>query len=168
MGQNRALAVVVVALIGLWPLPVQAASAQATFTPCEGNFIPLGILDWGRWTYPGGNTHVWGMVGQYVQYMPDSDPRCSGLNTVVTNASWDAYGAGPSWGTFHTVLGEESPDGWDGNWTGMTYVDGTTSIHVVGHGSGGLEGLHVFMDIAFPSMFAPGAASGHILDPGGE
>ena len=167
MRGNRALAVVVVALIGLSLLPVQAASAQATFIPCEGDFIPFGILDWGVWTYPGGNTHVRGMVGQYLQYMPDSDPRCSGLNTVVTNANWDAYGVGPSWGTFQVVLAEGSPDGWDGHWTGMTYADGMTSIHVVGHGLGELEGLHVFVDIAFPSMFAPGAASGYILDPGG-
>jgi hypothetical protein len=50
----------------------------------------------------------------------------------------------------------------------MTYADGSTSIQVVGHGYGVLEGQHVFVDIAFPSMYAPGAASGYILDPGGK
>jgi hypothetical protein len=149
-------------------LPVQAVTAEAEFITCEGAFIPLGVLDYGTWTYPGGNMHVRGMVGQYQQSMPDSDPRCSGLNTVVTNANWDAYGAGPSWGTFHTVLEEGSPDGWDGTWTGMSYPDGSTSIQVVGHGYGGLEGQHVLVDIAFPSMSAPGVASGYILDPHGE
>jgi len=168
MKQHKVLALIVVALIALSLLPVQAVSAQATFTACEGDFVPLGISDPGIWTYPGGNMHVRGMVGQYQQYMPTSDPRCNGLNTVVTNANWDAYGVGPSWGTFHVVLEEGSPDGWDGTWTGMSYPDGSTSIQVVGHGYGGLEGQHVFVDIAFPEMFAPGVASGYILEPGGE
>jgi hypothetical protein len=168
MKQHKALALIVVVLIALSLLPVQAVSAQATFSACEGDFIPLGILDPGAWTYPGGNMHVRGMVGQYQQYMPTSDPRCNGLNTVVTNANWDAYGVGPSWGTFHVALAEGSLGGWDGTWTGMTYAYGSTSIQVVGHGYGSLEGQQVFVDIVFPSMYAPGAASGYILDPGGN
>jgi hypothetical protein len=112
MKQHKALALIVVVLIALSLLPVQAVSAQATFSACEGDFIPLGILDPGAWTYPGGNMHVRGMVGQYQQYMPTSDPRCNGLNTVVTNANWDAYGVGPSWGTFHVALAEGSLGGW--------------------------------------------------------
>jgi hypothetical protein len=168
MRQHKALAVVIVTLVALLLLPASAASAQATFTSCEGAFLPLGILDYGTWTYPGGNMHVRGMVGSYQQYMPDSDPRCNGLNTVVTNANWDAYGVGPSWGTFHVVLAEQSPDGWNGTWTGMSYADGMTSIHVVGQGYGDLEGQKVFVDIEFPGMFEPGDASGYILDPHGE
>jgi len=168
MKQHKALVLIVVALIALSLLPVQAVSAKATFTACEGDFIPGEMLDPGIWTYPGGNTHVRGMVGQYQQDMPTSDPRCNGLNTVVTNANWDAYGVGPSWGTFHVVLEEGSSDGWDGTWTGMTYAGGSTLIQVVGHGYGGLKGQHVFVDIAFPSMYAPGIASGYILDPGGK
>jgi hypothetical protein len=108
------------------------------------------------------------MVGLYQQDMPGSDPRCNGLNTVVTNANWDANGVGPSWGTFHVVLDEESPDGWDGTWTGMSYSDGTTSIQVVGHGYGTLEGQQVFVEIGFPGLFYPGVASGYILEPHGE
>jgi hypothetical protein len=110
------------------------------------------------------------MVGQYQQVMPSSDPRCSGLNTVVTNANWDAYGAGPSWGTFHVAPNEYSnyTGGWDGIWTGMSYADGSASIQVVGHGYGDLEGLQVFVDIAFPGLFAAGTASGYILEPDGE
>jgi len=168
MRQYKAWAVIVVTLIALLLLPVSAASARATFTTCEGAFIPLGISDPGTWRYPGGNWHVRGMVALYQQVMPGSDPRCNGLNTVVTNADWDAYGVGPSWGTFHVVLAEGSPDGWDGTWTGISYADGTTSIHVVGHGYGDLEGEHVFVDIEFPGMFMPGVASGYILDPLGE
>lgn len=168
MRQHKAVATVVVMLIALSLLPVQAVSAQATFITCEGAFIPLAILDDGTWTYPGGNMHVRGRVGQYQQAMPTSDPRCNGLNTVVMNANWDAYGVGPSWGTFHVVVEEGGPDGWDGTWTGMSYADGSTSIQVVGHGSGALTGQHVFVDIAFPSMFEPGVASGYILDPGAE
>ncbi|MCL7452474.1 MAG: hypothetical protein M8467_05445 [Anaerolineae bacterium] len=168
MRQHKALAVIVVSLIALSLLPVQAVSAEATFTTCEGAFIPLGILDWGTSTYPGGNVHLRGMVALYQQDMPGSDPHCSGLNTVVSNANWDAYGVGPSWGTFHVVLEEGSPDGWDGTWTGMSYADGTTSIRVVGHGYGALEGQHVFVDIEFPAMFEAGVASGYILDPHGE
>ena len=170
MKQHKALALIVVALIALSLLPVHAVSAQATFTACEGGFIPLGISDPGVWTYPGGNWHVRGMVGTYQQVMPSSDPRCSGLNTVVTNANWDIGGAGPSWGTFHVVPNEYSnyTGGWDGTWRGMSYADGSASIQVVGHGYGDLEGLHVFVDIAFPGLFAPGTASGYILEPDGE
>jgi hypothetical protein len=170
MRQNKALAVVVVSLIALSLLPVQAVTAEAEFITCEGAFIPLGVLDPGTRTYPGGNMHVRGMVGTYQQDMPDSDPRCSGLNTVVTNANWDAYGAGPSWGTFHVVPNELSSytGGWDGTWTGMSYADGSASIRVEGHGRGDLEGLQVFVDIEFPSMYEPGVASGYILDPHGQ
>ncbi len=167
MKKNRVLVVFAVALIALSLLTAEAASAQATFTPCEGDFLPLGIVDQGTWHFPGGNMHVRGMVALYQQSMPNSDPRCSGLNTVVTNANWDAYGVGPSWGTFHVVLGEGSPDGWDGAWTGMSYPDGSASIQVVGHGYGALQGQQVFVDITFPAMFAPGTASGYILEPGG-
>ena len=168
MKQHKALVVVVVSLIALTLIPVQAVCAAATFTTCQGAFIPLGVLDPGTWTYPGGNWHVRDMVGQYQQVMPGSDSRCNGLNTVTTNANWDAYGVGPSWGTFHVVLEDGSPGGWDGTWTGMSYADGRTSIRVVGHGYGDLAGQHVFVDIEFPAMFAPGTASGYILDPHGE
>lgn len=54
MRQHKALATVVVMLIALSLLPVQVVSAQATFTTCEGDFIPLGILDRGTWTCPAG------------------------------------------------------------------------------------------------------------------
>jgi hypothetical protein len=157
----------VVSVIALLLLPVQAASAEAAFVRCEGAFIPLGVSEPGTWTYPGGNIHIRGMVALYRQHMPNSDPRCSGLNTVVTNANWDAYGAGPSWGTFRTVLAAGSADGWEGTWTGTSYPGGRTSIRVVGHGYGALEGQQVFVDIAFPGMYAPGTADGYILDPHG-
>jgi len=168
MKHRTAFALVVVTLVALSLLPVQAVSAQATVIPCEGAFIPAGILDFGTWTYPGGNTHVRGMVALYVQDMPSSDPRCSGSNTVVTNANWDAYGVGPSWGTFHVDLADGSPGGWDGTWTGMSYPDGTSSIRVTGHGYGDLEGMKVFVNITFPGLYSLGVASGYILDPHGE
>jgi len=174
MRKNIALTVVVVSLLALSSLPVQAVTAEAEFITCKGSFIPFipddEPPDWGIWTYPGGNIHVRGMVGQYLQDMEGYDPRCSGLNTVVTNANWDAYGAGPSWGTFHVVPNELSnyTGGWDGTWTGMTYADGSTSIRVEGHGYGDLEGLQVFVDISFPGLFLPGTASGYVLDPHGE
>lgn len=168
MKKYRTPGLVVVTLILLSLLPVQVVTAEAVFTTCEGVLIPLGVVEFGTWTYPGGNTHIRGMVGKYQQSMPNSDPRCSGWTTSVRNANLDADGAGPSWGTFHMVLEEGGTDGWDGSWTGMSYADGSSSIQVVGHGFGNLEGQHVFVDIAFPVMFAPGAASGYILDPGGE
>ena len=170
MRQSKGLVVVAVSLLALSLLPLQTVSAEADFITCEGDFVPSEILDPGIWTYPGGNWHVRGMVGTYQQVMPGSDPRCSGLNTVVTHANWDAGGAGPSWGTFHVTPNEYSnyTGGWDGTWTGMSYADGSASIQVVGHGYGDLEGLHVFVDIAFPGLFAPGTASGYILEPGGE
>jgi hypothetical protein len=170
MRQHKALAVIVVTLVTLLLLPVSAASAEADFITCEGAFIPAGILNPGTWTYPGGNWHVRGMLGLYQQNMPGSDPRCNGLNAVVTNANWDAYGVGPSWGTFHVVPNEYSnfTGGWDGTWTGISYADGTSSIRVEGRGYGDLEGQQVFVEIEFPGLFYPGVASGYILDPHGE
>ncbi|HEM61495.1 MAG TPA: hypothetical protein ENO24_04320 [Chloroflexi bacterium] len=169
MRQHKALAVIIVTLLALLLLPVSAASAQATFATCQGAFITAGMVDWGTWTYPGGNTHVRELVGTYEQVMPGSDPRCNGSNTVVTNANWDAYGVGPSWGTFHVVPNQYSnfTGGWAGAWTGMSYADGTSSIRVEGHGYGDLEGQQVFVEIEFPGLFAPGTASGYILDPHG-
>lgn len=168
MRHHKAFVLLVASVIALSLLPVQAASATATFTACTGAFIPLGVSDPGTWIYPGGNMHVRGMIALYRQDMPRSDYRCSGLNTVVTNANWDAYGVGPSWGTFRTVLEEGNSDGWEGRWTGMSYPDGTTSIHVVGHGFGDLKGSHVIVDIDFPGMYMPGTANGYILDPHGH
>jgi hypothetical protein len=173
MRKNIALTVVVVSLLALSSLPVQAVSAKtdSIFIECDGDFLPAGFIYEGITTHPGGNWHVKGMIGQYQQVMPESDPRCSGLNTVVTNANWEAFGGpGPSWGTFHVVPNDLSnyTGGWDGTWTGMSYANGTTSIQVVGHGYGDLEGLQVFVDISFPGLFLPGTASGYILDPHGE
>jgi len=170
MRRSKALAVIVVALVAVLLLPVSVASARATFITCEGAFIPWGIADFGTWTHPGGNCHVRDMVAFYQQVMPGSDPRCNGLNTVVTNANWDANGVGPSWGTFRVVPNEYSSytGGWDGTWTGMSCADGTSSIRVEGHGYGDLAGQQVFVDIEFPSLFHPGTASGHILDTHGE
>jgi hypothetical protein len=170
MRRHKALAVVMISLIAFSLLPLQAVSAQATVTPCQGGFIPAGVLDLGTWTYPGENWHVRGMVGMYQQVMPGSDPRCSGLNTVVTHANWDANGVGPSWGTFHVVPNEYSDftGGWDGTWTGMSTADGSASIRVVGHGYGDLAGSHVFVEIEFPGLFQAGVASGYILDPTGD
>jgi len=170
MKEPRVRALVFVALIALLLLPLPAVSARATFTPCEGSFVPDEILGFGSWAYPGGRMHLRGMVTLYDQDMPDSDPRCSGWNTVVANANWDANGVGPSWGTFHVAPKDESPfhGGWAGTWTGMSYADGTTSIQVVGHGYGDLDGMQVFVDLEFPGMMLPGVASGYILDPGGQ
>jgi hypothetical protein len=50
----------------------------------------------------------------------------------------------------------------------MGYPDGTRSIRVVGRGYGELEGMQIFVNIAFPGPYAPGVASGYILDPHGE
>ena len=166
MKLKKLLTFVLVASIALLLFPVQDASALATFTPCEGVLSPLGIIDPGTWTYPGGNIHVRGMVTVYQQEM--SDPRCSGLTTVVTNANWDAYGAGPFWGTSNMVLKEGGSDGWDGTWTGMKYLDGSYSIHFNGQGQGELEGLFIFVDIEFPGLLQQGNATGYILDPRGE
>jgi hypothetical protein len=168
MKRYGVLGMVLVTLVALSLLPVQAVSAQATVIPCQGAFIPRGVVSYGAWTYPDGNWHVRGMIALYEQDMPDSDYRCSGLNTVVTNANWNAYGVGPSWGTFHVVLAEGSPDGWDGTWTAMSYPGGASSICVVGHGVGDLEGMKVFVDIDFADLHSAGIANGYILDPHGE
>ena len=170
MRQQKALAVVVVSLIALSLLPVQAVSAQAAFIPCGGTLTFSQPMESGTYTYPDGNIHARGMVNVYDQEM--SDERCTGWNTVTANANWDAYGVGPSWGKFHVDSkdGSSVNGGWDGTWTGMTYPDGSSSIQVVGHGYGDLEGMKVFVDIEFPAGYGWGfgVASGYILDPHGQ
>jgi len=42
-----------IALIILSPLIVPAVSAETTVIPCEGDFAPRGILEWGISTYSG-------------------------------------------------------------------------------------------------------------------
>jgi hypothetical protein len=166
MKKHIALAFVLVALIALLLVPMQDATAQAAFYPCNPMFIPTGIVDPGAWTYPGGNIHVRGMVSRYQQTA--SDPRCTGLNTSVTNANWDAAGVGPMWGTFNMVLEEDGLNGWEGTWTGMSYADGSRSLHVEGRGYGELEGWRVLVDIEFSGPYLPGIGTGYILDPHGE
>jgi hypothetical protein len=159
-----------VMLTALYVAPVRPASAEAAFIRCQGDFIPTGIISPGEWTFPGGNWHVRNMIGQYRQAMPHSDPRCSGLNTVSTNANWDATGAGPSWGTFHVILDADSgyTGGWEGAWMGKTEPDGTTSVRVTGQGYGDLAGMLVFIDIELGGLGSPGIAQGYILSPDGE
>ena len=150
-----------------------SAAAQATRTKFTGIEEAIGPpVDYGDWTYPGGNVHVRGMTTVY-QDSAD-DPRVSGRNTVVTNGNWGPDGAGPMWGTSenHVPDSEGCPGGgvWRGTWTGIRNADASWSLRAVGKGvSGCVAGLHYSMTAS--NAGREGAVTtytGEILDPHGE
>lgn len=97
MRANRVLAVAIVAVIALTLLPVQTASAQATFTHCDAELYLLGYEE-GTVSLHGPNMHIRGRVVWFEQV--SDNPLCAGMLTVVVNYNLNANGAGPQWGAF--------------------------------------------------------------------
>jgi hypothetical protein len=161
--------VVLVALV-LVPGSAAARASRVEFSAIE---VPTGPpVDHGDWTeLPSGNIHVRGMASVYQEVA--TDPRISGLNTVVMNANWGPDFAGPMWGTSENVLADSAdcPGGgiWQGNWTGMMNADGSYSYHAVLQGvSGCVAGLHASLIAFNPGGEALTTFTGEILDPHGE
>jgi len=151
-------------VMALFPLSVKAKARVTYFIGTETSGP---ILDFGTWTFPGGNILVRGFV--HVWYDDCDDPRVSGTNTVVANVNSDATtGVGTMWGTFSSVSVVEG-GWWEGTWTGKFHADGSSSVRAVGHGRGLFEGLKAKMTVEFsPDPAEPGIISGYILDPHGE
>jgi hypothetical protein len=167
MRMNKVLAVVLVTLIALSVLPVQAASAQATFTDCEAELFLVGFVE-GTVTPVGPNTHIRGRVAQFQQV--SDNPLCAGMITVVANYNLDANGDGPKWGTFYWEALPDAPyiGGFEGTFTGWAEeYTWSSSVHSVGHGYGDLEELQLDEYIDLPSPLQ-GFATLTILDPHGE
>jgi hypothetical protein len=173
MKGKRVLACVVPILMVALMMPAGLACAKAVRVEFTGIEVPLGPpLEYGIWSeLPSGNVHGRGMVSQSQEIA--SDPRMSGVNTVVMNANWGRDGAGPMWGTNRSQvppsLNCEQGGVWEGSWTGMMNADGSYSYRAVGRGvSGCVEGLRFSLSAANPGGGQLTAYTGEILDPHGE
>jgi hypothetical protein len=103
------LSVLIVVLITalLYPSSATAYSAMAgTRTTFTGTSNFSETINAGVWTYlPSGNVLARGIVERYHDY--NSDPRLSGVETIVSNANFrpapssELGLAGNLWGTFH-------------------------------------------------------------------
>lgn len=136
---SRWLALVIVFALVITPA---TAKAKASKNQCTGTEIPLGLLDPGVWTTPGGNVHVRGMVSQFLE--ESSCPQTGGVNTSTMNAEWDAAFSGPMQGTWHLETDYGGGGVWEGTWQGVSNVDGSYAYEAVGHGiSGSVLGLKI-------------------------
>ena len=170
MRMNKVLAVVLVTLVALTVLPVQAASARATFTECEAELTVAGFVE-AAGPPVGPNTHIRGRVVRFEQV--SDNPLCSGMITVVVNYNLDADGDGPKWGTFYweAPLGAPYTGGFEGTFTGWAEENTViSSVRPVGQGYGDLEGLklHEYIDLNISLSPPQGFATLTILDPHGE
>lgn len=162
---------VLTALVFLTIAPGSAA-ARAVKVGFTGAETTLGLVDPGVWIeLPSGNVHVRGMISLYEESA--SDPRMSGVATVVMNANWGPDYAGPMWGTsqLEVAPGPECVEGgvWEASWTGTMNVDGSYSYHAVGLGvSGCVEGLRFSFVAENPGGGGLTTYNGEILDPHGE
>jgi hypothetical protein len=136
-------------------------AAKAARIECTGTEVRGAVLDPGRWTYPGGNIHVRGMVSLY--HDQSSCPEIGSENRVTMNANWDAHYIGPMWGTSHS----EGPHGvWEGTWHGQVSPDGSCSYRAVSHGvSGAVAGLKMTLTANCTGEVTTYTAT--ILDPHG-
>lgn len=167
MKANKALAVAILAVIALTLLPVQAASAQATFTECEAELYLLGYEE-GTVSFSGPNMHIRGRVVWFEQV--SDNPLCAGMLTVVANYNLDADGDGPKWGTFYWEAPSDAlyTGGFEGTFTGWSEeYTWSSSVDAVGRGYGDLEGLQIREYIDFPTIL-DGFATVTILDPHGD
>jgi hypothetical protein len=159
--RQRVLLSIALALIIALLATYGTAVAQATQTEIVGTSTTIGVIDPGVLTpLPGGNVKIRGMILVFQEEA--SDPRASGINTVVMNANWDSNWTGPMQGTWHVV---NEYGTWEGTWTG-TSIAGGSSIRGVAHGTGELEGLKYSIHCDYVGDV--GACSGQILSPHGE
>jgi hypothetical protein len=120
-------------------LTATTVSAQAVRVHWSGMETLLEYLDYGVTTYPGNNVHTRGMVE--LMGVDATDPRVTGLNTVVANTNLDAEGHGPVWGTNRLDV-----DGIDGYWVGTfegKIDENGIALTMQGRGCGDLEGLQI-------------------------
>jgi hypothetical protein len=167
MKANRRSALAVMMVIALALLPVQASSAQATFTDCEAELF-LVTYEEGTVSFAGPNMHIRGRVVWFNQV--SDDPFCAGMLTVVVNYNLDADGDGPKWGTFYWEAPSGAPyaGGFEGTFTGWSEeYTWSSSVQAVGRGYGDLEKLQVRETIDFPTILH-GFAAVTILDPHGD
>ena len=170
-GKNVVVWVGLVVMVALM-LVHGSVEARAIRIGFSGTEMPLVLIAEGEWKFlPSGNVHVRGMSTQYQEMA--TDPRMSGLNTSVMNANWGPDFSGPMYGTFESVIANNSdcPGGgvWRGTWTGTAYTDGSFTYYAVGKGiSGCVAGLHVSLIAYNSGMGELTTFTGEILDPHGN
>jgi hypothetical protein len=119
-------------------VPARAKTIETEFT---GVSSLVGLIDTGVEKHPNDNVHVRGLTLLYSDDL--SDPRVSGIDTIVVNynmrpAPAPAFITGPMWGTLHVV---NKGGTWDGKWTGKRDKKGFARLQAVARGHGGYEGL---------------------------
>ncbi|MFO7742049.1 MAG: hypothetical protein R6X31_07030 [Anaerolineae bacterium] len=170
MKMYRAWGLVAAILIAISVMPVQGASARATFTQCEATLTVVGFTE-GAITSPGANTHIRGRVVRFRQV--SANPLCSGDITAVVNYNLDSNGEGPKWGTFTWEAPPDGPytGGFEGTFSGWAEQYTQVSwVRPVGRGYGDLQGLklHEYIDLDLTREAPQGSATLTILDPQGE
>ena len=152
------------ALIASTLLAAGIAIARSTVTPFTMTETTSGSVYPGQWSFlPGGNTHVRGLVSEYLETA--NDPRMSGKIRVVLNANLDSNLTGPIWGTFHGQIGEGV---WDGTANGnFNFQTGLGDYDAVGHGSGVFDGLQSMWHCVY-YVRGEGTCTGRILDTKGQ
>jgi len=142
---------------------VQAQSTKADFT---GEAILWALVDPGQTWFRGGVEHT---RDQVLVFRDDcTDPRVNGFNTLVANWNINTKtGVVIMWGKFSFDV-DNVEGGWEGTFTGNNIDDGILTIHLVGQGTGELEGLKIVMWAEDRGILPPEAdLSGYILDPHG-
>ena len=143
---------VVLGLAALLPFAT-AVGAQAEFTGFTG-IESCGPTEMGAWTFPGGSTHIRGLVTSCT-YTTNS-PLFGGPAVVVLNGNLrpapGSYGMGQTWGTWEM-------ENWSGTWVGYVNADGSDVYRAQGNGTGPNEGMKISWDGDH------GALTGRILDP---
>ena len=173
MKSKRVLLLVVIVLmiiITLGPHPVSAQAIRTVYTATE---IPTGLTYPGDWKLlPNGGQHFRGQVIPTIELA--TDPRASGIGTLVANGNLDPTGTGPIWGTMTNVVPDsascEGGGVWYGTWAGkMSFSQGYVYWFGVMQGvSGCVEGMMVRFesDMCVPQM--PCAYTGTLVNPYGE
>jgi hypothetical protein len=160
---------VVLAVLFFTMLGPQSGTAQAVRTEFTGTETPIQLIDPGDLReLPNGGVHIRGKVFEAEEIA--TDPRVSGISTVVSNGNLDPSGTGPIWGTFVIEVppSEDCQGGgrWEATWAGaVSYSEYYCYWHVVTHGvSGCVEGLQA----SYEGECMLGTYSGTIVDPHGE
>jgi hypothetical protein len=157
-------ALLVVAAVLLVVLP---AYAKAEKTEFSGSWSLETYINPGVCTYPDGNVHCRGVILQ--AEIDVSDPRVSGVETVVANYNLQpgplGFYTGPMWGTSRI---ENEGGYWDTVWTAFQDEQGFLYIQAVAHGHGDYDGLKMHASLASvsPDPEIPLAVSGYVLEPG--
>lgn len=129
------LGLTLMAMILLLAGPVAAKATRTQLTACEYDVS----YDEGEWTNPGGRRHLRGRVHYF--YDVATDPRATGVVTVIAHANWSYDWIGTAWGTFKLEPYDEARGGyWEGTWVGP---DNQPEIRLVGHGRGNFKGLEL-------------------------